>query len=40
MLEDQLDWPFFEERHRVLDRGVRDSLTELPEAEQADVEPE
>jgi acyl-CoA dehydrogenase len=38
MLEDQLDWPFFEGRHRALDRDVRDWLGAQPDVDHADVD--
>jgi acyl-CoA dehydrogenase len=38
MLEDQLDWPFFEERHRALERDVRDWLGAQPAVDHHDVD--
>jgi acyl-CoA dehydrogenase len=37
-LEDQLDWPFFEDRHRALDREVRAWLGAQPAHEHGDVD--
>jgi acyl-CoA dehydrogenase len=38
MLDDQLDWPFFEERHRTLDRDVRAWLARQSTHDESDVE--
>lgn len=38
MLEDELDWPFFDERHHALDRDVRAWLAKQPHREEADVD--
>jgi acyl-CoA dehydrogenase len=38
MLEDELDWPFFEERHRTLDRDVRGWLGARSASDHADVD--
>ena len=38
MLEDQLDWPFFEDRHRNLDRDIRAWLATLAARGEDDVD--
>jgi acyl-CoA dehydrogenase len=38
MLEDELDWPFFEERHRALDRDVRAWLAAQVASFEGDVD--
>jgi alkylation response protein AidB-like acyl-CoA dehydrogenase len=38
MLEDELDWPFFEERHRALDRDVRAWLAKQSTHDESDVD--
>jgi acyl-CoA dehydrogenase len=37
-LDDQLDWPFFEDRHRALDREVRAWLRSQPAHDESDVD--
>ena len=38
MISDQLDWPFFEDRHRALDRDVRAWLVAQSQHDEDDVD--